>query len=330
MKPQQTTLDFGAAAGRHAERVALAVLAVARLAAGRRWELVEAAIRSTRRPTTYLLALARLIFDATEAADPGADPFLASLADLADRLFASRSTIVRAVAAAVDARLVRRSIGPDANAYAIDWPGIFSRCGIPAECLTAPPAPRSSSVTETLPSVTETLPSVCETRAFGGSATPDNPRGIPRPQSPPPRGRAIETKETKEGTNSNLPSYQYKDSMTNGAAAGPVPIAAALADALDSFGDRADAVAAKQRLAARIRGVVPEAADWLVGKAADLVVFLDVPPRDLDAALRDVAAMRATGKLGNPAGFFLRQIERVAARHGVSIAKQRTTPAKAR
>jgi len=323
-KHEQTQLDFATAEGRHNERLALAVLAVARLPANRRWDVIEKNVRASKRPTIYRQALLRLVFDATGGGEPGADPLRKSYADLADLLFCDRRTVIRTAGAAVRERLLRIVADENGNGYAVDWLGMFSRMGVPAECMVSGQAPHSTSDSQSPPGDSQSPPSDSQSLASGGFASPDIVIPVGRPESSPPRARANEYKETKESKALNLPTYQHKESMTNGPA--PVPISQALAEALQSFGNQTTAAAQKNRLMSRIHSVVPEAAEWLAGKAADLVVFLGVAPSDLDAVLRDVTAMRSTGKLDKPAGLFYRLVERMAQRHGLTIAKGKPCP----
>jgi hypothetical protein len=71
----------------------------------------------------------------------------------------------------------------------------------------------------------------------------------------------------------------------------------------------------KARLVQRIRSVVGvPIAEWVAGLAANLVVYQEVPIRDLEHIFIDLDAKRA--KLTNPAAWFHYEARKLAERYG--------------
>lgn len=72
----------------------------------------------------------------------------------------------------------------------------------------------------------------------------------------------------------------------------------------------------RSRLMGRIQAVCREpVAEWVLGSAANLVVFHGVPIEDMDRILADIQAMRSTGGLRNAGAFFHAKVRKLALQH---------------
>ena len=163
------------------------------------------------------------------------------------------------------------------------------------------------------------------TRTRFGTIEQENKSNLPKYQR---TNRSIDTKESID-TNETIENQRarVKDPPTIGEAT-----AEALALAAGQYLDATTADQQKQRLERHILAVVQQAerriADlepgqrikrWLAGKAADLVIFHQVPLADLDRILADVGAMSAAGSLRRPAAFFHAKVQDLDLRHGVGL-----------
>jgi len=155
------------------------------------------------------------------------------------------------------------------------------------------------------------------------------------------------TKDTKEESASALPTYQGlsktqstpKDARKRASARAPASdgvrwIGAIIREhrrALDHEG-RVRFAEAKASWATEIRATVPEAAEWCVGMAADLVVYCDdVPEAELRQILGDIREMRRAdrkrrdegiaGREFRPGALFNRLCHKLANRYGVAWTK---------
>jgi len=95
----------------------------------------------------------------------------------------------------------------------------------------------------------------------------------------------------------------------------PVGVPTILAEAMAAFADPAEQ---KRRLVARIQAVVadPLLNVSIVRAAADLVVFHDVPPGDIEKILVDIEAMRQANSLRRAGAFFLFKMRKLTGQLG--------------
>ena len=335
--PRQRPLDFAGAEASHAERrhwLGLALLAAS--------------------ADLHLATLCRLVFDAThggaleETAARTVDRLAARPWGLCCGVTKARATIARAVAAGLLAvEQTYQSTGARGpNAYRIDWDSIRQTLGLPRGGLDGAPVlhtPQKGpcAVRGGTPRGAQGAPSRCAGGPMGGGEEFPEPNPGPgtdlRPQPPAPSPDRPEICVHGHGKSKNLNTM---DHGTMEAAAGltgdladvlarigsrpapatPPPAAAALAQALQpaAAGD-VDPAGRKARIVARILEAVadPDFHPSIAGRAADLVTVHGLPPRDLLHILDDLAAMRATGRLTNPGGFFLTKARALAARHGL-------------
>jgi hypothetical protein len=131
--------------------------------------------------------------------------------------------------------------------------------------------------------------------------------------------RLIEPRNTKSVTcqspNAHTPK-EFKE--TKNSMGGPVgSLSEALATALAASPATDEPAQQKERLKRRIvqacRGKI---ADWVAGSAANLVVYHDVPFRDVNEVLCDVQAMFDAGSLKNPGAFAHSKFRELAGRLG--------------
>ncbi len=180
-------------------------------------------------------------------------------------------------------------------------------------------------------------------RVFGGKPGTKTAETLENTANPPPACRVFSRKPgSLLGTNKNKDlTYQSTNEQfgtkntndTNSAqestcarADGPVPIGAAVAEAIAATVDEvAHPLQQKRRLERRILNVVrdPKMGKYVAGKTADLVVFHDVPLRDLEKILGDVEAMRQAGTLRSAGAFFHMKVQQLAARYGVPWRKSK-------
>ncbi len=138
----------------------------------------------------------------------------------------------------------------------------------------------------------------------------------PRPLVPKKNSTSISYQSTnvskaskpKEASKSNaLP--KRADFLAIAAAAMPAP-----AEQKEALKRRIVAACAPERVA-----------DWVAGQAANLVLYHEVPMRELDQILADVDAMARTGKEFHPAAFFHSKARQLAWRHGAPWPHRRAT-----
>lgn len=159
--------------------------------------------------------------------------------------------------------------------------------------------------------------------------TPEKP-AIPPPATNLSAAKGVHLSPRPIGTNEedifNLPKYQgtTRSKDTIGTIEDPTHIGLVLAEALSKFTEATHPLEQKRRLVQDIKRIVnTRLADWVAGATADLIVFHEVPLRDLQHILQDVCVMRQAGNLRSASGFFHRKAEDLADRYAAPWPKKR-------
>jgi hypothetical protein len=189
---------------------------------------------------------------------------------------------------------------------------------------------------EANPDVQARLPLVEAVSESKGAGLDSSPADVPKPPqvcsevTTPKPPRLIEPRNTKRVTcqspNAHTPK-EFKE--TKNSMGGPVgSLNEALATVLAASPATDEPAQQKERLKRRIiqacRGKI---ADWVAGSAANLVVYHDVPFRDINEVLCDVQAMFEAGSLKNPGAFAHSKFRELAGRLGKPWPRRETVGA---
>jgi len=283
--------------------------------------LLVVVVRSLRGSTgTAAEAVARAV------AAAGLEPLRLGRTALARRINETPGRVRGAVALLEDCELlaVQRSEGlRTANGYTIRWPHVLRRATERGLFRDQPTLAHTAKTERGLFRDQPTLAHTAKTEKHGQNGTFHPEAGPARPDSNPALLVPKNTKNKKvsyQGTNEHQGqrSLVLQEPPADGAG-GPRPIGEAVAATIAAAVDRvSDPVGQKRRLAARIRGVLRDArcGAWVVGAAADLVVFHGVPVADLEHVLADIEAMRAAGTLRSAGALFHHKAAQLARRRG--------------